>query len=41
MVKRENSVAVQYLVQWEGLSEDQASGEFADEFETKYPSFQP
>ena len=41
MEKRKNVAAVQYLVQWEGLSEDQASWEFADEFERKYPGFEP
>jgi len=41
MLKRQNKAAVQYLVQWEGLSEAQASWEMADEFESKYPLFQP
>lgn len=41
MVRRKNLAVVQYLVQWKGLSEDQASWEFANEFEAKYPSFQP
>ena len=36
LVKRRNAAAVQYLVQWEGLSEDQASWEFAEDFERKY-----
>jgi len=41
LVKRRNAAVVQYLVQWEGLDEDQASWEFADEFEHKYPIFEP
>jgi len=41
IVKRRNVVAVQYLVQWEGLTEDQASWEFVDEFESLYPQFEP
>jgi len=41
MVKRRNAAVVQYLVQWQGLSEDQASWEFAEEFERKYPEFEP
>jgi len=41
MEKRRNAAAVQYLVQWEGLNDDQASWEFADEIEHKYPDFEP
>jgi len=41
IVKRKNAAAVQYLVQWEGLTEDQASWEYADEFERKYSNFEP
>ena len=41
LVRRRNVAAVQYLVQWEGLEEDHASWVFADEFERKYPSFEP
>ena len=33
IVKRRNVAAIQYLVQWDGLTEDQASWECADEFE--------
>jgi len=40
MVKRKNA-AVQYLVQWKGLSEDQASWEVANKIECKYPEFEP
>ena len=40
-MKRRNAAAVQYLVQWEGLSLEQASWEFADEFDLKYPDFEP
>jgi len=41
IVKRRNAEAVQYLVQWEGLNENQASWEFAYEIERKYPDFEP
>jgi len=41
LVKRKNAAAVQYLVQWEGFTEDQASWEFADDFERTYPTFEP
>jgi len=41
IVKRKNAVAVQYLVQWEGLTADQASWEFAEDFEGKHPHFEP
>ena len=41
IVKRRNATAVQYLVQKEGLTEDQASWEFAEYFEGKYPHFEP
>jgi len=41
IVKRRNVVAIQYLVQWEGLTEEQASWEYAEEFEGKYPYFEP
>jgi len=41
MVKRKNAAAVQYLVQWDGFSKDQASWEYADEFDSKYPHFGP
>ena len=41
IVKRRNAAAVQYLVQWEGLNKDQASWEFAEELERKYPDFEP
>ena len=41
IMKRRNVVAVQYLVQWDGLTEDQASWEYANEFENKYPNFEP
>ena len=41
VVKRRNAAAVQYLVQREGLNEDQASWEYAEEFEKKYPNFEP
>ena len=41
LVKRQNKAAVQYLVQWQGLNSDQATWEFADVFEAKYPDFQP
>jgi len=41
VVKRHNAAAMQYLVQWEGLVEDQATWEYADAFEAKYPNFEP
>jgi len=41
LVKRKNAAAVQYLVQWEWFTEDQASWEFADDFERTYPTFEP
>lgn len=41
IVKRRNAAAVQYLVQWDRLTEDQASWEYADVLEQKYPDFQP
>jgi len=41
IVKRRNATAVQYLVQWEGFTEDEVSWEFADEFERLYPQFEP
>jgi len=41
MVKRRNVAAVQYLVQWDGLTEDQASWEYADVLANKYPDFEP
>jgi len=41
LVKRKNAAAVQYLVQWAGFTEDQASWEFADDFERTYPTFEP
>lgn len=41
MVKRHNRAAVQFLVQWQGFTADQATWEFADSFTAKYPHFQP
>ena len=41
IVKRKNAATVQYLVQWEGFSEEDATWEFAEEMEEKYPTFQP
>ena len=41
IVKRKNAAAVQYLVQWEGLTEEFSSWEYADEFERKYSNFEP
>ena len=41
MVKRRNAAIVQYLVQWDGLSEEQASWEYVDVLEQRYPNFQP
>jgi len=41
IVKRRNAAAVQYLVQWTGYSEEQASWEFAEDFERLYPQFEP
>jgi len=39
MVKRQNKAAIQYLIQWSPHDEGQATWMFADEFESKYPSF--
>lgn len=39
MVKHRNQAQVQYLVQWEGYPESEATWEFAVEFEAKYPNF--
>jgi hypothetical protein len=39
MVKHRNQAQVQYLVQWEGYSESEATWEPAVEFEAKYPNF--
>ena len=36
-MKRKNVATAQYLVQWDGLTEDQANWEYAEEFEKKYP----
>jgi len=41
VVKRKNAVAAQYLVQWEGFAEEEATWEFAEVMEDKYPAFQP
>lgn len=41
LVKRKNRATVQFLVQWQGLTPDQATWEFADSFTDKYPQFQP
>lgn len=40
MVKRQNKLDVQYLVQWIHHTKDQATWMFADVFESKYPAFQ-
>ena len=40
MVKRQNKVAIQYLVQWTYQSEGQTTWVFADVFEKRYPQFQ-
>lgn len=39
IVKRKNAAAIQYLVQWEGFAEEEATWEFAEELEAKYPAF--
>jgi len=39
MVRRQNSVVVQYLVHWADQDESQATWGFADDFERKYPNF--
>ncbi|KAK9725011.1 hypothetical protein RND81_05G115500 [Saponaria officinalis] len=39
-VKHQNAAQVQYLVQWEGFDESEATWEPALEFEAKYPDFQ-
>ena len=40
IVKSQNAARVQYLVQWEDVSDDDSTWEFANEFEQKYPNFQ-
>ena len=39
VLKSQNHVEVQYLVKWEGYSDQQASWEKALEFEAKYSNF--
>ncbi|XP_074278160.1 uncharacterized protein LOC141601756 [Silene latifolia] len=39
VVKFQNMARAQYLVQWVGFSETEASWEYADEFEAKFPTF--
>ncbi|KAK9671760.1 hypothetical protein RND81_12G053000 [Saponaria officinalis] len=39
VVKSQNMAKVQYLVQWNGFPASEASWEYADDFESKFPSF--
>ncbi|KAK9740010.1 hypothetical protein RND81_03G004200 [Saponaria officinalis] len=39
VVKSHNMANVQYLVQWSGFPASEASWEYADDFESKFPSF--
>lgn len=38
-MKLQNKAVTQYLFQWEGYSEYEASRENAEAFEAKYPTF--
>ncbi|XP_074296891.1 uncharacterized protein LOC141627551 [Silene latifolia] len=39
VVKHQNMAKVQYLIQWEGIPEDDSTWEFAEKFKLKYPTF--